>query len=283
MKQHSARYGVGRLCAAVEVARSGYYAWCSRGHSRRTQHEAGLVETLWRVHREHREAYGALKLWRTLRARDIRCGKHQVARLRRLHGITAKRQRSPRAILARQFVVPAAPDLLQQRFVAGAPNQVWAGDMTFIRTAEGWLHLAVLLDLYSRKVVGWAMHERPGQELHVAALTMAITQRRPPPGLIHHSDRGAQYRSHAYTQLLARHQIRASMNGGGVPQDNAVAESFFSTLKNELVHHRRFQSRNEGRSAIFSYVEGFYNRHRIHQSLGYRTPDQVDRDGDAPL
>ena len=149
--------------------------------------------------------------------------------------------------------------------------------MTFIRTREGWLHLAVLLDLFPRRVVGWAMDQRPGQALHVGALTMALQHRRPAPGLIHHTDRGSQYNSSIYREVMAAHGIVPSMNGRKVPQDNAVAESFFSTLKNELIHHRDFKTRDEARAAIFDYIELFYNRKRIHQSLGYRTPEQVER------
>ena len=150
--------------------------------------------------------------------------------------------------------------------------------MTFIRTREGWLHLAVLLDLFSRQVVGWAMDDRPGQLLHIGALRMALQQRRPAAGLIHHTDRGVQYNSSAYREVLAANGILASMNGRKVPQDNAVAESFFSNLKNELIHHCDFRTRDEARTAIFDYIELFYNRKRIHQSLGYRTPEQVERE-----
>jgi transposase InsO family protein len=147
--------------------------------------------------------------------------------------------------------------------------------MTFIRTREGWLHLAVLLDLYSRKIVGWAMHAQPGQAVHVGALAMAIQHRRPAPGLIHHTDRGRQYSSGIYRDLMARHGIVPSMNGSKAPQDNAVAESFFSTLKNELIHHVVFKTRDQARAAIFEFIEVFYNRKRIHQSLGYCTPEQI--------
>ena len=163
-----------------------------------------------------------------------------------------------------------------RRFAAPSPDRIWAGDMTFIRTREGWLHLAVLLDLFSRKVVGWAMDQRPGQVLHLGALQMALAQRRPQPGLIHHTDRGPQYNTPAYRKVLQEHGVRASMNGRKVPQDNAVAESFFSNLKNELIHHCDFRSRDEARAAIFDYIELFYNRKRIHQSLGYCTPEQVE-------
>lgn len=149
--------------------------------------------------------------------------------------------------------------------------------MTFIRTREGWLHLAVLLDLYSRKVVGWAMDQRPGQVLHLGALQMALAQRQPSPGLIHHTDRGPQYNTPAYRTLLQAHGLRASMNGRKVPQDNAVAESFFSNLKNELIHHCEFHTQDAARAAIFDCIELFYNRQRIHQTLGYRTPEQIER------
>jgi transposase InsO family protein len=236
-----------------------------------------LLIEIRRVHLEHRQAYGGVKTWRTLNERGIACGKHRVFRLRRNAGIEARRVQRQRITVEHHKSAAPAPDLLVRRFAAASPDRIWAGDMTFIRTREGWLHLAVLLDLYSRKVVGWAMDSRPGQVLHLGALQMALVQRRPPPGLIHHTDRGPQYSTPAYRGLLQRYGLRASMNGRKVPQDNAVAESFFSNLKNELIHHCDFRSRDQARAAIFDYIELFYNRKRIHQSLGYRTPEQMDR------
>ena len=230
-----------------------------------------------RTHLEFRQVYGAVKTWRTLRDRGIACGKHRVARLRREAGIEAGRRRRQRLTIEHHKTAAPAPDLLQRRFFAPMPDRIWSGDMTFVRTREGWLHVAVLLDLFSRKVVGWAMDQRPGQALHLGALQMAIEQRRPSPGLIHHTDRGIQYRTAAYVALLQQNGMRASMNGRKVPQDNAVAESFFSSLKNELTHHCDFKSRDEARAAIFYYIEVFYNRKRIHQSLGYRTPEDIER------
>jgi transposase InsO family protein len=279
IKRQAANYPVAAQCRVLAVSRSGYQAWCSRGASRRAQRDQQLLKAIEHAHREYREAFGAVKLWRVLNAGGIACGKHRVARLRRQAGISTKRRRRQQRKLRYQFTRPAAPDLLQQHFGATQPNQVWAGDMTFIRTREGWLHLAVLLDLHSRKVIGWAMDHRPGQEVHVGALTMALSMRRPAPGLIHHTDRGIQYRTRAYTNLLERHGVRASMTGRAVPQDNAVAESFFSSLKNELIHHCSFGTRQEARTAVFLYIEGFYNRQRIHQGLGYRIPEHVDREG----
>lgn len=278
IREHCKRFRVSRLCRLLGVSRSGYHSWLTRPVSARELADRKLLVDIRRVHVEHRSVYGGVKTWLTLNERGIVCGKHRVARLRRQAGIEAKRRQRQRITIEHHKTPAAAPDLLQRRFRAGLPNRVWAGDMTFIRTREGWLHLAVLLDLYSRKVVGWAMHERPGQVVHLGALKMALEQRRPPPGLIHHTDRGSQYGTPAYRALLETHGARPSMNGRKVPQDNAVAESFFSNLKNELIHHCDFRSRNEARAAIFEYIEMFYNRKRIHQSLGYRTPEHIERE-----
>ena len=277
VRDHRQQFAVAKLCRLLAVSRSGFHAWLDRPASARKILDEQLLVDIRRVHIEHRQAYGAAKTWRTLNARGIACGKHRVARLRRDAGIEAQRQRRQRIMIEHHKTAAAAPDLLQRHFTVPIPNRIWAGDMTFIRTREGWLHLAVLLDLCSRKVVGWAMDQRPGQILHLGALRMALMQRRPPPGLIHHTDRGPQYNTFAYRDLLRAHGVRASMNGRKVPQDNAVAESFFSTLKNELVHHVDFRTRDEARAAIFDYIELFYNRKRIHQSLGYCSPEQFER------
>lgn len=278
IRKHRQQFSVATLCRVLQVSRSGFHAWLTRPISRRDQANAELLEAIRQVHIEHREAYGAVKTWRTLCQRQIACGKHRVARLRREAGIQARRVRRQRITVEHHNTAAAAPDRLQRRFAAYQPNRIWSGDMTFIRTREGWLHLAVLVDLFSRKVVGWAMDHRPGQALHMGALAMAIQHRRPAQGLIHHTDRGPQYNTMAYREAMARHGILPSMNGRKVPQDNAVAESFFSTLKNELIHHCDFVSRAAARSAIFEFIEVFYNRKRIHQSLGYQTPEQVEID-----
>lgn len=275
--QHRQHYPVTRLCRLVEVSRSGYHAWRGRMPSLRQQQDVALLTQIRRVHIEFRQAYGYVKTWQTLQARGVACGKHRVARLRREHGVEAKRVKRQRMTVEHHKMADAAPDLLQRRFNVDQPNRVWAGDMTFIRTREGWLHLAVMLDLFSRKVVGYATDSRPGQAVHLGALQMAIRTRKPDVGLIHHTDRGPQYRSGAYRGVLASSGIQASMNGRKVPQDNAVAESFFSTLKNELIHHVDLTSRSQAITLITDYIEQFYNRRRIHQSLGYRTPEQVEK------
>jgi len=276
--QHPRQFRIATLCRVLRVSRSGYYDWRGRAPSARAQTNVRLLGEIRRVHREHREAYGAVKTWRALNRQGVACGKHRVARLRREAGIEARRQRRFRVITEHHHTAAAAPDLLNRQFCMPVPDRAWVGDMTFIRTRQGWLHLAVLLDLCSRRVVGWAMESQPGQALALSALNMALHQRRPRPGLIHHTDRGAPYAARAYRDRLDASGVRPSMNGKKSAYDNAVAESFFSNLKNELVHHCDFVSRDHARMAIFDYIELFYNRKRIHQSLGYRTPEEIERE-----
>lgn len=277
IQQHSQRHSLQTLSRMLQISRSGYYAWLKRAPSARAQANNELLEHIRTAHCKHRQAYGAHKTWRYLNSVGIACGKHRVARLRKLAGIEAQRKRRFRLMVEHHHTPKAAPDLLQRQFSIGTPNRAWVGDMTFIRTRQGWLHLVVLLDLFSRKVVGWSMGNRATTELHQAALTMAIIQRRPAPGLVHHTDRGTVYSAPSYREQLAQAQMQPSMNGRKTAYDNAVAESFFSNLKNEWVHHHDFITREDAKLAIFDYIECFYNRNRIHQSLGYRTPDEVEK------
>jgi transposase InsO family protein len=273
-----AHHSLAVLCRVLTVSRSGFYAWQARAPSRRQQANERLVTEIRRVHREHRQACGALKTWKALNREGIACGKHRVARLRRIHGIEANRKRRFRIITEHHQTPLAAPDRLNRMFTATAPDRAWVGDMTFVRTRQGWLNLAVLLDLYSRKVVGWAMGAQPNQRLALSALDMALAQRRPQAGLVHHTDRGATYSASAYRERLASAGLLPSMSGRRSAYDNAVAESFFSNLKNELVHHCDFPTRDHARAAIFDYIELYYNRKRLHQTLGYRTPEEVERE-----
>lgn len=277
IKRQAGQHRIARLCTVLEVSRSGYYGWLSRPESRRSVADRQLLRDIRRLHQRSREAYGALKTWKVLQAAGVDCGKHRVARLRRHHGIEARRKRRFRATAEHRQLAPPAPNLLQRRFTVTAPDRVWVGDITYIPTRAGWLYLAVLLDLYSRKVVGWAMSDRLTQELAAAALTMAVEQRRPPKGLLHHSDRGSQYSATRYRDALARLGITASMSRKANAWDNAVAESFFGTLKNELVHHRNFKTREQARSEIFDYIEIFYNRQRVHSTLQYLSPAEYER------
>jgi transposase InsO family protein len=267
---------VDHLCAAVGVSRSGYYAGRSRPESRRAQANRTLLLQIRRLHVQNREAYGAVKTWRTLNDEGVPCGRHRVRRLRRAHGIEARRMRRFRAAYAARNSEPSAPNYLDRQFSVAVPNRIWAGDITFIPTRQGWLYLAVLLDLYSRRVVGWAMSERPDGQLVLDALAMAIAQRRPSPGLIHHTDQGIQYASRLYRSRLQAQGMRPSMSRKGNCYDNAVVESFFSTLKNEWVFHQTFLDRDQARSALFDYIELFYNRQRRHATLEYHSPVQFE-------
>ena len=264
------------MCRVLTVSRSGYYAWLGRPLSPRSQANQQLIREIRRVHEAARGVYGARKTWYQLRAQGIGCGKHRVARLRRLHGIEATRWRRFKRTTRSRTGHGGPPDLVQRGFTAPAPNRVWVGDVTCVATREGWLYVAVLLDLYSRKVVGWAMSDRINTALVRQALHMAIVTRRPPPGLIHHTDHGAIYAAQEYRALLAAHGLAASMGRTGDCYDNAVAESFFSTVKNELTIEQRYASRREAQTALFEYIEAFYNRQRLHQTLGYRTPQHVE-------
>ena len=270
------RYPVRLLCRVLGVSRSGYYAWCRRPESRRTQANRRLVVAIRVAHTASRGTYGSPRIYAELRAQGERCGRHRVARLMRQHGIRAKQARRFRVTTDSAHGRPVAPNLLARHFRAPGINQRWVTDLTYVATHEGWLYVAVVLDLYSRRVVGWAMQPRMSQELVLAALRMAVTQRRPPRGLLHHSDQGGQYAGPAYQAFLARHGIRPSMSRRGDCWDNAVVESFFKTLKTELVYHRSYRTRAEAQGDVFDYIERFYNQRRRHSFLGYRSPAEYE-------
>lgn len=280
----AANHRISLLCRVLAVSRSGYYGWRSRAESRRVVDDRRLLRHIRALHEQSRQAYGALKTWRVLRGQGIAGGKHRIARLRRQHGIEARRKRRFRNAVRHQMRTPPAENLLERRFDVAAPNRVWAADITYVPTRAGWLYLAVLLDLHSRRVVGWAMNNRVTQSLSLGALEMAIKQRRPGPGLMHHSDQGVQYTAKDYRDRLRDLKIIASMSRKGNPYDNAVVESFFSSLKNELTHHRSFSNQNQARSEIFNYIEIFYNRKRAHATLQYISPvDFEERSNNAQL
>lgn len=272
IRRHTRLFKVTRMCAVLGVSRSGYYEWRERPESRRTMEDRQLLRSIRTVHLQSREAYGAYKTWRVLRSQGIACGRHRVARLRCQNGIEARRKRRFRVVVEHHKLAPPAPNRLKQRFRVDQPNRVWAGDMTVIPTGAGWLHLAVMLDLYSRRVVGWAMGNERGQALSLAALRMAIDHRQPKAGLIHHSDQGSAYVGTLYQAQIAQLGAVASMSRKGNAYDNAVVESFFGNLKNELVHHRSFATRDQARAEIFDYIEIFYNRQRAHATLQYMSP-----------
>lgn len=276
MQAHQEEFHIRSMCRVLEVSRSGYYDWLGRPVSPRAAANQRLLAEIRRVHEEARGVYGAIKTWKALTGHGIPCGKHRVARLRRLSGIEAKRRRRFKITTQSRIGQWIAPNLVQRCFTAPAPNRLWVGDVTFVATRQGWLYLAILLDVYSRRVVGWSMADRINKELVLHALQMALKHRQPPPGLIHHTDRGAIYAATDYRAVLTSHGIKASMGRKGDCYDNAVAESFFSTVKNELTWDEDFHSRSEARTRLFEFIEVFYNRQRIHQTLGYRTPQDVE-------
>ncbi len=265
------------MCKVLGVSRSGFYAWLRRGPSARDQEDLLLAEEIHEIHREHRRAYGSPRIYRALRSSGYDCGKHRVARIMRLEGIQGcSKQRFYRTATTRSER-KAAPGLLERNFQVDTPNRAWVGDITQIRTREGWLFLAVILDLYSRKVVGYATSHKPRAELAMEALKMAYEARRPKPGLIIHTDRGTQYGSAKYREQLDRYRMRPSMSRPGKCGDNAVAESFFRTIKTESLYHFDFESREQARLEIFNYIEGFYNRKRMHSTLDYQSPEEYER------
>lgn len=270
-------YAVRTLCRALQVSPSGYYAWRTRQPSARTLDNQRLVKCIQQLHVETREAYGSERVWHALRQQGETCGRHRIRRLRRDHGIQSRRRRRYVRTRGPYQRTPVAPNRLTWPFVSSAPDRVWVADITYVPTQQGWLYLAAVLDMYSRRLIGWAMSDRPDQALASDALAMAITHRRPAPGIVHHSDQGTQYTSRLYREQMDKTGFVVSMSRKGMPYDNAVMESFFSSLKHELTHHERFIDRNTARSQIFHYIEVFYNRQRLHSSLGYRSPEAFER------
>jgi transposase InsO family protein len=273
---HRSQYGVRRMCQVLEVSRSGYYAWVKRPLSRRAREDGVLLRAIRDVHRRSRGTYGSPRVQQALAKLNYRCGRHRVARLMRqagLHGVPrARRTRTTKAVEGR----PVAPDRLQRDFTADRPNQKWVADITYIPTGEGWLYLAVVMDLFSRRIVGWSMRQRMTDALVIQALRMAVAGRHLSEGLIHHSDRGGQYTSASTQALLDQHQIQASMGRKGDCYDNAAIESFMASLKREWTHHRTYAARSEARADLFWYIEAFYNRERLHSTLGYLSPAQYE-------
>ena len=268
---------VSRLCRVLGVSRSGFYAWAGRPPSARLRRDWGLIIHIRRVHQISRATYGAPRVHAELKGEGIHVAKKRVARLMRDAGLEgAHRRRSRRTTLRDPDAAPAS-DLVERSFRPNGPDRLWVADITYIRTWAGWLYLAVVIDAYSRRVVGWAMRDDLKAELVVEALEMALWRRRPTAGLIHHSDRGCQYTSLAFGQKLRRSGVVASMGSRADCYDNAVAESFWATLKTELVHRHSWPTRDDARRALFDYIEAFYNPRRRHSTLGYHSPADYEK------
>ncbi len=265
------------MCRVLGVKRSSYYAWRARGPSRRQQATAVLRGRIRALYAESDQTYGSPRIHRELVRRGVPCGRHQVARLMRADGLWAVSRRRWRTPRCRKPRPAPAPDRLQRAFSVHGPNQVWATDLTYVKTRAGWLYLAIVLDVGTRRVVGWAMARHLGETLPLEALTLALGRRRLQPGLVHHSDQGRQYTSRRYQAVLAKHQIIPSMSRVGECWDNAVAESFFATLKCERLHRRDYRTPAEAQADIVRYIEGWYNPRRQHSSLGYLSPMEYEQ------
>jgi len=260
------------MCEVLRVSRSGYYSWSRGQESPKKQRTRELLAVIREIFTESRGTYGCPRIYRELRNRGIPCSKNRIARLMRKDGLRAKVKRRFKATTDSKHSLPVAGNLVQRDFAPDQPNQVWAGDITYVWTDEGWLYLAVVLDLFSRTVVGWAMDKRMTRQLVMNSLAMALKRRHPARGLVHHSDQGSQYASSDFQELLNKHGIRCSMSRKGDCWDNAPVESFIGTLKQELVLHQRYITHNQAKQSIFEYIERFYNRKRLHSTLGYQSP-----------
>src|ERR1700685_2239273 len=277
IEDRRADYPVTIMCDVLGVSPAGYYAWRARPESPRAAANRELVDEIKRVHRETNGRYGSPRVHAELRAQGRGASRGRIERLMRRHGIRAimarpRRVRTPDS----RHDFPTAAHLLERNFIAAAPNRIWLADITYVETDQGWLYLATVMDLYSRKIVGWAMADHLRAELPLAALAMAVATQRPGAGLIHHSDRGVQYASAEYRKMMQSAGFRASMSRRANCYDNAPMESFFHTLKTELVHHQHYATREDARRDIFAYIEGFYNRTRRHSAIGYLSPIEME-------
>jgi len=270
------QYAVERMCRVLEVSRAGYYAWRKRKPSVRQQANARLLEKIQIIHLGSHKRYGAPRVYAALRREGWKCGHNRIARLMRQHQIQAWQRRAWVRTTRVDPRRPVAPNLLGRAFIAQHPNQKWVSDITYIPTQQGWLYLAVIMDLFSRKIVGWSMAERMQDDLVQKAIRMALRQRSVAGELLLHSDRGSQYTSAAYQKLLAAKGILVSMSRTGNCYDNAAMESFFSTLKKELVFRQSYTTRSQARQDLFAYIEGFYNLRRLHSALGFLSPVEVE-------
>lgn len=274
-----ANHRVSMLCRTLKVSKSGFYGWRDREPSARARANAVLLERIARIHRDSRETYGAPRIHFELRTLGVRCGRKRVARLMReagLFGCGGCRRKTRTTLRSQAERTPPAPDLVKRDFTPEAQDLLWVADITYLRTWEGWLYLAFVLDTYSRRVVGWSMANHLRTELVLDAVNMAIYTRRPQPGLIHHSDRGSQYTSVEFGSRLREEGLLPSMGSVADAYDNSMAESFVSTIKRELIHRHSWPSRRIARTAVFEYIEGFYNTRRRHSALGHLSPSEYE-------
>lgn len=273
IEAHRTEFKVTIMCRVLGVSRSGYYAWLKRPPSAREMANQELKQQIKTIYDHSRQTYGSPRIQVELAENGVKCGVNRVAQLMQAQQLRAKQSRKFKVTTTDSaHDYPVAPNRLNQDFTASRPNEKWLADITYIPTDEGWLYLAAVLDLHSRRIVGWAMSDSLHRQLVIDALLMAIQTRQPPPGLLHHSDRGSQYASDEYQALLTKFGMTASMSRTGNCYDNAPMESFFGSLKTESVHHRHYATRAAARTDIFEYIELFYHRFRRHSALGYKCP-----------
>ena len=277
MAEHGQEFPVTLMCQVLGVSRSGYYGWRQRPESQRAREDRQLLVQIRAVYKKSGGRYGSPRVHRQLKRQGQACGKKRVARLMGQNGLKSRRRRRFKVTTRSAARHPVVPNHLDQQFCVDRPDTVWAGDITYLWTREGWLYLAVLMDLCSRRIVGWACSESLSHELPLNALAMALGQRQPSAGLLHHSDRGCQYTCAEYQAQLTQRGIQVSMSRRGNCYDNAVAESFFSTLKAELEGLGDYETRQQAQTELFEYIEVFYNRQRLHSSLAYLTPAEFER------
>ncbi len=260
------------MCQVLKVSKSGFFDWQGRDNSERTRKINALLSKIEKIHQGSRKTYGSPRIYQTLKALGESCSKSTVERLMREHNIRAKTYRQFKTTTNSNHSLAIAPNLVKQNFAAKTPNVLWCTDITYVWTLQGWLYLAVVLDAFSRKIVGWSLKNRLTEDLATDALNMALLQKKEGAKLVHHSDRGIQYAAQGYQKILNENQITRSMSRKGHCWDNAMVESFFHTLKTEHVYHERFRTHQEAKSSIFEWIEVFYNRQRIHSAIGFKTP-----------
>lgn len=275
VEAQKANYRISRMCKALKVSKSGFYGWRGRAPSARARADAILLEKIARIHMDSRQTYGAPRIHFELRTLGVRCARKRVARLMRevgLFGCGGRRRKARTTLRSPAERTPPAPDLVKRNFTPEGTDRLWVADITYVRTWEGWLYLSFVLDTYSRRIVGWSMANNLRTGLVLDAVNMAIYTRRPEPGLIHHSDRGSQYTSVEFGSRLKEAGLLPSMGSVADAYDNSMAESFVSTIKRELIHRHSWPNRQTARTAIFEYIEGFYNTRRRHSALGHLSP-----------
>jgi putative transposase len=277
IENHRSAFAVEKMCRSLQISKSGYYSWRTRPKSNRDQANEKLDHHIRTIYQQSKGTYGSPRITGALNNQNIHCSENRVARRMRKNNIKAKTKKRFKVTTHSKHTHPIAENLLGQDFTAQRPDQVWASDITYLWTREGWLYLAVILDLFSRRIVGWSLSHRLGQELVLNAFQQALWRRRPGPGVIFHSDRGVQYACTALRNLLQQHKFIQSMSGKGNCYDNAVVESFFHTLKTELVYFETYYTREDAQNSVFEYMETYYNRTRLHSTLNYCSPVEFEQ------